>query len=96
MNSTEWELTLELNEFYESWMRYAKGFGCNRTIFLDFLPDFDARKPYKATLIAISINHPTEEGFKRTFQDDWRAGKEIQKIMISRRLYQVSPNETKS
>ena len=77
MNSTEWELTLELNEFDEPWMRYAKGF--------------------EASKIAISINHPTEEGLVQTvFYDDWRAGKEIQTMTISRRLYQVSPNETKS
>ena len=50
----------------------------------------------KETRVVISIDHPTEEGLKQSFQDDWRAGKEIQKIMISRRLYQVSPNETKS
>ena len=66
-----------------------------------FLPDFyqilTLENLMKETRVAISINHPTEEGLiQTTFQDDWRAGKEIQKIMISRRLYQVSPNETKS
>ena len=65
-----------------------------------FLPDFyqilTLENLMKGTRVAISINHPTEEGLKHTFPDDWRAGKEIQKIIISRRLYQVSPNETKS
>ena len=27
MNSTEWEITLNLYEFDELWMRYAKGWG---------------------------------------------------------------------
>ena len=27
MNSTEWEITLHLHDFDESWMRYASGNG---------------------------------------------------------------------
>ena len=32
MNTTEWELTLDLHEFDEPWMRFAQGFGCKRAI----------------------------------------------------------------
>lgn len=30
MNTTEWELTLDLHEFDEPWMRFAKEMGCKR------------------------------------------------------------------
>ena len=30
VNTTEWELTLDLHEFDEPWMRFAKGMGCKR------------------------------------------------------------------
>ena len=41
MNSTEWNITLHLNEFDESWMRYAYGMGSHIIIlnsrFLDVI-----------------------------------------------------------
>ena len=46
--------------------------------------------------IFISIKHPTEEGRVKLFDDYWRGGKEIRKIIITRRFYQVSRYETKS
>ena len=46
--------------------------------------------------ILISIKHPTEEGRVILFDDYWRGGKEIRKIIITRRFYQVSRYETKS
>ena len=42
MNSTEWELTLDLYEFDEPWMRFAKGFGCKEQFFAFSLPDVGA------------------------------------------------------
>ena len=30
VNTTEWELTLDLHEFEEPWMRFAKEMGCKR------------------------------------------------------------------
>ena len=50
----------------------------------------------KETRIIISIKHPTEEGRVIFFDDYWRGGKEIRKIIITRRFYQVSRYETKS
>ena len=50
----------------------------------------------KGTLIVISIKHPTEEGRVIYFDDYWRGGKEIRKIVITHRFYQVSRYETKS
>ena len=50
----------------------------------------------KGTQIAISIKHPTEEGRIIFFEDYWRGGKEIRKLVITRRFYQVSRYETKS
>ena len=50
----------------------------------------------KGTSIVISIKHPTEEGRVISFEDYWRGGKDIRKIIMTRRFYQVSRYETKS
>ena len=44
--------------------------------------------------VVIAITHPTEDGIEETFDGDWRLGKEIRRIIITLRLYQVSRYET--
>ena len=46
--------------------------------------------------IDISIAHQMGDSIEQNFYGDWRLGKEIRRIIITRRLYQVSPYETKS
>ena len=40
MNSPEWEITLYLHEFDESWMRYALGKGSDKSIRKLLFPRF--------------------------------------------------------
>ena len=44
--------------------------------------------------VVIAITHPTEDGVEEIFDGDWRLGKEIRRIIITLRLYQVSRYET--
>ena len=44
--------------------------------------------------VVIAITHPAEDGVEETFDGDWRRGKEIRRIIITLRLYQVSRYET--
>ena len=81
MNTTEWELTLEFHEFDEPWMRFAKGKE-KIMININYLPEEPPMVPF--------------DFMAKYFDGDWRQGKEIHRIKITHRFYQVSSNKTKA
>ena len=81
VNSTEWELILDLHEFDEPWMRFAKGKE-KLLINITGMQETPVMKPFQ---------------FIETYFDgDWRDGKEIRQVKITQRDYQIAGNETKT
>ena len=81
MNSTEWELILDLHEFDEPWMRFAKGKE-KLLINITGMPDAPLVAPFQS--------------IEKYFDGDWRNGKEIRQVKITQRDYQIAHNETKT
>ena len=92
MNSTEWEITLHLTDFDESWMRYAL---VSEKLMvkighLSMTGSFDPPQSYWYT------SKSTINVIEEYFHGDWRMGQEIQKVVITQRLYQISSNSTQA
>ena len=81
INSTEWELILDLHDFDEPWMRFARG----RETLLINITEME-----KTPLVA------PFQFIEKTFDGDWRSGKEIRQIKITQRDYQISAWKNKA
>ena len=80
VNSTEWELILDLHEFDEPWMRFAKGKE-KLLINITGMQEAPVVKPFQF--------------IEKYFDGDWRDGKEIRQVKITQRDYQIAGDETK-
>ena len=76
LNSTEWEITLHLYEFDDSWMRYAKGRRSTRIILNLLLQNYilNSQKIYRILIketLMVKIGHSSMSGAFEPTRRDW-------------------------